>query len=72
MSINPRKILGLSEVHIKEGEEANMTILNTDEEWIIDKNKFLSKSRNTPFDGFKVVCKPNAVINNNKIHYCKL
>jgi dihydroorotase len=72
MSINPRKILGLSLVHIKEGEDANLTILNENEEWIIDKNKFLSKSRNTPFDSFKVICKPFAAINNNKIHYCKL
>lgn len=72
ISINPRKILGLSEVHIREEEEANLTILNLEEEWIIDKNKFLSKSRNTPFDGFKVFGKPFAVINNNKIHYSNL
>lgn len=72
MSIKPRKILGLSEIHIKEGEEANLTILNLEEEWVIDKNKFLSKSRNTPFDGFNVMCKPYAVINNNKIHFTNL
>ncbi len=72
MSINPRKLLGLSSIHIKEGEDANLTILNLNEEWIIDKSKFLSKSRNTPFDRFKVICKPFAVINNNKIHYCDL
>jgi dihydroorotase len=72
MSINPRSILGLPEVHIMEGERANLTILNEKKEWIIDKNKFLSKSRNMPYDGFKVKCKPFAVINNNRIHYCKL
>jgi dihydroorotase len=72
MSANPRKILGLPEVKIAEGEKANLTILNEKEEWVIDKNKFLTKSRNTPFDGFKVSCKPFAVINNKRIHYCKL
>jgi dihydroorotase len=72
MSINPRRILGLPEVRISEGEKANLTILNEKEEWVIDKNKFLTKSRNTPYDGFKVICKPFAVINNNLIHYCKL
>jgi dihydroorotase len=72
MSINPKRILGLPEIKIIEGEKANLTILNENEEWIIEKNKFLSKSRNTPFDGFKVTCKPFAVINNNRIHYCKL
>jgi dihydroorotase len=72
ISINPRKILNLQEIHIKEGERANLTILNESEKWIIDKNKFLSKSRNTPFDGYEVYCKPFAAINNNRIHYCNL
>jgi dihydroorotase len=72
ISVNPRRILNLPEIHIAEGEKANMTILNENEKWIIDKNKFLSKSKNTPFDGFEVICKPFAVINNNLIHYCNL
>jgi dihydroorotase len=72
ISINPRRILNLPDIHIAEGEKANLTILNAKEHWKIDKNKFLSKSRNTPFDGFEVVCKPYAVINNNKIHYSNL
>ncbi|MBI5402649.1 MAG: dihydroorotase [Ignavibacteriae bacterium] len=72
MSANPRRILGLPEIKIAEGEKANLTILNENEEWVIDKNKFLTKSLNTPFNGYKVQCKPFAAINNNKIHYCKL
>jgi dihydroorotase len=72
ISVNPRKILNLPEIRIAEDEEANLTILNENEEWKIDKSKFLSKSKNTPFDGFEVKCKPFAVINNNRIHYCKL
>lgn len=72
MSANPRKILGLPEIKIAEGEKANLTILSENEKWVIDKNKFLTKSKNTPFDGFKVTCKPYAVVNNNRIHYCKL
>jgi len=72
ISVNPRRILNLPGIHIKKGEKANLTILNENEKWVIDKNKFLSKSRNTPFDGFEVVCKPFAAINNNRIHYCNL
>jgi dihydroorotase len=72
ISVNPRRILNLPEIHVKAGEKANLTILNENEKWVIDKNKFLSKSRNTPFDGFEVKCKPFAVINNNRIHYCNL
>jgi len=72
LSGNPRKILGLPEIKIREGEKANLTLVNTEEEWKIDKKEFMTKSLNTPFDGYKVQCKPFAAINNNKIHYCKL
>ena len=72
MSINPRKLLKLDEVRIKKGAKANLTILDTGAKWTIDKTKFKSKSKNTPFDGFKVKCKPYAVINNDKIYYSDL
>jgi dihydroorotase len=72
LSVNPRKILNLKEIKIQQGENANLTLLNIDEDWIINKSKFKSKSRNTPFDGYKVRCKPYAVINNNAILYSRL
>lgn len=72
MSINPRKLLKLEEIRIKKGSKANLTILDTNKKWTVDKNKFKSMSRNTPFDGFKVQCKPVAVINNNSIYYSDL
>lgn len=72
MSVNPRRILGLNEIRIKEGEKANFTILDTNTKWKVDKSKFKSKSRNTPFDGYELVCKPYCVINNNQLIYSKL
>lgn len=63
MSINPRKILGLDPIIFKIGQQANMTIFSPDEEWIVDKKFFKSKSKNTPFDGFKLKGKPKYVIN---------
>jgi dihydroorotase len=72
LSVNPRRILNLKEIKIREGEKANMTLLNANKNWVINKSKFKSKSRNTPFDGYKVTCKPYAVINNNKLTYSKL
>lgn len=67
MSINPRKILGLKEIHILEGENANLTIVNTNTEWIVNKDNFKSKSRNTPFDGMKLKGKVFCTINNNQM-----
>ncbi|MFN3306355.1 MAG: amidohydrolase family protein, partial [Candidatus Kapaibacteriota bacterium] len=63
MSINPRKILGLDPILIKIGQPANLTIFSVDEEWIVDKQFFKSKSKNTPFDGFRLKGKPKYVIN---------
>lgn len=72
MSINPRKILNLDSIMIKEGVQANLTILDLNKKWIIDPDKFLSKSKNTPFSGFEVQCQPYAVINKNKIFFSEL
>jgi len=72
MSINPRKILNLPLVVFKEGVEANMTIFSLNDEWIVDKQFFKSKSQNTPFDGYKLKGKPRFVINNNQFFVCNL
>ncbi|MBN8568937.1 MAG: amidohydrolase family protein [Ignavibacteria bacterium] len=72
MSINPRKLLNLKQPRIKVGEKANLTFLNTNEKWKVDVNKFKSKSKNTPFNGYDLLCKPVAVINNSKIYFTDL
>ena len=69
MSINPRKILGLPPVKISEGEEANLTILDPELEWEVKPEKFKSKSRNTPFAGWKLKGKAVGVINNGKVFW---
>ncbi len=68
-SINPRKVLGLPQVKISEGEEANLTLLDPDAEWIVDANKFKSKSRNSPFIGWKLKGKPLGIVNNGEIFW---
>ncbi len=72
ISDNPRKILGLEPVNFDIGKKANITFLDLKKEWIIKSNKFKSKSKNTPFEGFKVIGKPYAVINNNEILFSDL
>jgi dihydroorotase len=36
------------------GAPADVTVFNPTEEWTVDANKFRSKGRNTPFNGWKV------------------
>lgn len=67
MSVRPRKILNLPLIPIKENSPANVTILDLEKEWNIEKNDFKSKSRNTPFQGWKMKGKSVGVINNGKI-----
>jgi len=67
MSINPRNILKLKEINVAENEPANLTIFAPDEEWVVDKKIFKSKSKNTPYDGFKFKGKPKYSINNKQI-----
>lgn len=46
---NPRKILNLEVPEIKEGAEANLTLFNTDEEWVYNERNIHSKAKNSPY-----------------------
>jgi len=67
LAINPRKILNLSIPKIEAGEKANLTILDPDEVWTVDIDKFKSKSRNSPFNKKLLTGKATGVINNGKM-----
>jgi len=54
MCVNPSRLLGLNKGSIEVGRTADITIVNIDEEFTVDINKFKSKSKNSPFDGFKL------------------
>ena len=54
MSGNPAKILSLDGGEIKEDGVADLTIANIDEEFIVDSKQFVSKGKNTPFNGYKL------------------
>jgi dihydroorotase len=56
MTIAPARVLGLPDGAgtLAVGAAADITVLDLDAEWTIDRNKVQSKSRNTPFHGMKV------------------
>ncbi len=68
MSINPRKILNISVPLIKEGEKANLTVIDPEIIWTVDISKFKSKAKNSPFDKRLLTGKSFAVINKGKIY----
>jgi len=67
VAINPYKILGLQIPKIEEGKDANLTIVDINKKWLVDKDKFKSRSRNTPFHQWQLQGQCYAVLNNNFI-----
>ena len=51
MSAQPARLLGLNKGLLKAGYDADLTILDPDEEWTVDSSKFYSKGKETPFEG---------------------
>ncbi len=50
----PTDILGIGNHALKVGNPADITIFDPEEEYVIDKESFYTKSRNTPFHGMRV------------------
>ena len=54
MSYNPAKILGIDKGSLEVSKVADIVIVDPDAEYEIDVNDFVSKGKNTPFNGYKV------------------
>jgi dihydroorotase len=54
---------------LKVGAPANITIFDPNREWIVDSRSFVSKGKNTPFDGCQFKGKVMATIVNGEIVY---
>jgi len=65
-STNPRRILHLPPAKIQRDAIANLTLIDPSIKWVVDSNKFKSKSKNSPFHGKHVRGKAVGVINNGR------
>lgn len=54
MSENPAKLLKLNSGKLAPGYEANLVLLDPDEQWTVCSEKFQSKGKSTPFEGQKL------------------
>jgi dihydroorotase len=69
LSSNPRRVLGLPAVEIKEGEMANLTIIDPAVSWVVDPSTFKSLSKNSPFGGRRLTGRAIGVINNGQTYW---
>ena len=67
MTVNPADVLGVDRGTLLPGRPADVTVIDPNKEWTIDASKFKSKSRNTPFDGWKVKGKAVATISGGEV-----
>ena len=68
LTYSPANILNIpNQGKIEEGHEANLTVMDINEEWTVDASKFKSKCRISPFDGFKLKGKAKMTIIKGKI-----
>ncbi len=63
------KILGLEGGEIKVGAPADLAVVDFNKSYVIDGNKFVSKGKNTPFNGYKVFGEVQYTLVDGEIKY---
>jgi dihydroorotase len=53
-TVNPARLLRLPKGTLSLGADADITMIDPDLEWVVNKEKFASRSRNTPFNGWNL------------------
>lgn len=69
LTFNPACILRIPKGRLSLGGEADFTIFDPNEEWVVDPAQFVSKGRNTPFGGRTLKGKVKYTIVGGKVVY---
>ncbi|WP_026858454.1 dihydroorotase [Jeotgalicoccus psychrophilus] len=69
MTIKPSEVFKLDSGKIAAGRAADLTLIDLNREYTLDKNDFLSKSKNTPFHGEQLTSDIVITIADGKIVY---
>lgn len=69
MSASPAALLGLNAGRIAPGDRADLVLFDPEESWTIDREKFASRGRNTPFHGVTVRGKVKYTISQGTVIY---
>jgi dihydroorotase len=69
LTLAPAQLLGIPKGTLRPGADADVTIIDPNARWTIDPDQFRSKSRNTPFAGWKVRGRAHTVIVSGEVRY---
>lgn len=58
----PRTVVGLPIPALQEGQKAELTVFHPEEKWRVERDRFFSKSKNSPFKGWELTGRPWGVL----------
>jgi dihydroorotase len=69
LTMNPARVLGINKGTLAVGEDADVTIIDPAYEWTVDPARFRSRSKNTPFAGWRLRGRAEAVILGGEVRH---
>jgi len=69
MTVHPARVLRIPGGTLKRGADADVTVIDPKRAWTVDIRTFRSRSRNSPFDGWKLPAKAVLTIVGGEIKY---
>ena len=69
LSVNPANILKIPKGSLKTGSDADITVIDMNKKWTVDADRFRSKGRNCPFNGWELKGKAVITIASGEIRY---
>jgi dihydroorotase len=67
LTINPARLLKIDRGTLAPGAKADITLIDPKHAWKVNKEKFYSLSRNTPFDGWELPARATHTIVNGRV-----
>ena len=62
LTVRPARVLGIAKGTLRPGADADVAIIDHAAEWTVDSSRFVSRGRNCPFNGMKVVGRAEIVL----------
>ena len=69
MTVKPAEVFNMDGGVLLPGSDADITVIDLEKEYTLDKEAFLSKSKNTPFDGEQLTSDIYMTVVNGEIKY---